>query len=225
LQSWTSTGYFSNSTGSFVTNCRLSPDHCCRGFEVWQASVDHWWLGRFLRIIGWDPCACKSNQLHVHILRFFNINLRHIPLKWTAILLKAWTSTSHSSNSTGSSVTNCGFSPIIVDHLSNLVCEFKLWRVQKTSIYRIHVCQDAEFAICFNVALHDGIFLFLKPYRMSSYLFDIMYILKSQHTEFNNSTHAMMANIGTGVFWQHGELILSYLDLLIPHQSARWIKC
>ena len=25
LQSWTSTGYFSNSTASFVTNCRFSP--------------------------------------------------------------------------------------------------------------------------------------------------------------------------------------------------------
>ena len=25
MQSWTSTGYFLNSTGSFVTNCRFSP--------------------------------------------------------------------------------------------------------------------------------------------------------------------------------------------------------
>ena len=29
------------------------------------------WSGRFLGIIGWDPSVCKSNRLHVDILRFF----------------------------------------------------------------------------------------------------------------------------------------------------------
>ena len=70
----------------------------------------------FLGIISWDPSVCKSNRLHVDILRFFYINLRYIPwipLKWSIILLPSWTSTGYSSNSTGSSVTNCRFSPIL----------------------------------------------------------------------------------------------------------------
>ena len=28
------------------------------------------WSGRFLGITGWNPSVCKSNRLHVHILRF-----------------------------------------------------------------------------------------------------------------------------------------------------------
>jgi hypothetical protein len=71
-----------------------------------------WWSGRFLGIIGWDPSVCKSNRLHVDILWFIYIKLRYIPLKWSVILLKSWTSTGYFSNSTGSSVTNCRFSPI-----------------------------------------------------------------------------------------------------------------
>ena len=39
-----------------------------------QAQLRQWW-GRFLGIlIGCDPCVCKSNRLHVDILRFFFIN-------------------------------------------------------------------------------------------------------------------------------------------------------
>ena len=35
---------------------------------------------RFLGIIiGWDPSVCKSNRLHVDILRFAFIQLGHIP--------------------------------------------------------------------------------------------------------------------------------------------------
>ena len=37
-----------------------------------------WWSGRFLGIIGWDPRVCKSNWLHVDILRFFFIKLGYI---------------------------------------------------------------------------------------------------------------------------------------------------
>ena len=68
LHSRTSTGYFSNSTGSFVTNCRFSP--------IINTSQ---WSRRFLGIIGWDPSVSKSNRLHVDILRFFHNNLRYIP--------------------------------------------------------------------------------------------------------------------------------------------------
>ncbi len=74
------------------------------------------WLGRFLGIIGWDPSVCKSNRLHVHILRFSFIRLGYIlyiSLKWSVIFLQSSTSTGYFSNSTGSFVTNCRFSPII----------------------------------------------------------------------------------------------------------------
>ena len=74
------------------------------------------WSGRFLCIIGRDPSVCKSNRLHVDILRLFYIVLRYIPwipLKWSVILLKSWTSTGCFSNSTGSIVTNYRFSLII----------------------------------------------------------------------------------------------------------------
>ena len=33
------------------------------------------WSGRFLGIIGWDPSVCKSNWLHINILRFSFIKL------------------------------------------------------------------------------------------------------------------------------------------------------
>jgi hypothetical protein len=33
------------------------------------------WSGRLLGIISWDPSVCKSNRLHVDILRFIYINI------------------------------------------------------------------------------------------------------------------------------------------------------
>jgi hypothetical protein len=36
------------------------------------------WSGWFLNIIGWDPSICKSNRLHVEILRFSFIKLGYI---------------------------------------------------------------------------------------------------------------------------------------------------
>ena len=36
------------------------------------------WSGRFLDITGWDPSACKSNRLHVDILRFSFTKLGYI---------------------------------------------------------------------------------------------------------------------------------------------------
>ena len=89
---------------------RLSPPHF-----PFHVSVQHW-SERFLGITGWDPSVCKSNRLHGDILRFSFINLGYIlffPLHWSAIFLQSWTSTGYFSNSTGSSVTNCRFSPII----------------------------------------------------------------------------------------------------------------
>ena len=65
--------------------------------------------GRFVGVTGWDPSVCKSNWVHVHNLRFTFIKLGyvlHIPLKWSVIFPQSWTST-------GSSVTNCRFCPII----------------------------------------------------------------------------------------------------------------
>ena len=75
------------------------------------------WSGRFLGLISsWDPSVCKSNRLHVEILRLPFIELGYvpwIPLKWSVILRKSWTPTGYFSNSTGSSATTCRFSPII----------------------------------------------------------------------------------------------------------------
>ena len=74
------------------------------------------WSGRILGIISWDPSVCKSNRLHVDIIRVSFLKLGYIlyiPLKWPIIFLQSWTSTAYFSNSTGSSVTNCRFSPII----------------------------------------------------------------------------------------------------------------
>ena len=45
-----------------------------------------------------------------------------IPLNWSIIFLKSWTSTNYFSNSTGSSVTNRRFSPIIHS------CSVYIWR-------------------------------------------------------------------------------------------------
>ena len=36
------------------------------------------WSGGFLGIIGWDPSVCKSNRLHIDILRFSFIKLGYI---------------------------------------------------------------------------------------------------------------------------------------------------
>ena len=75
------------------------------------------WSGRFLGIIGWDPRVCKSYQLHVDIL-WFSLLIKwgfilQITLKRLVIFLQFWISTGYFSNSTGSSITNCWFSPII----------------------------------------------------------------------------------------------------------------
>ena len=41
------------------------------------------------------------------------VYILYIPLKWSVIILQSWTSTGYISNSTGSLVINCRFSPII----------------------------------------------------------------------------------------------------------------
>ena len=47
----------------------------------WFTISDNQWSGRFLGIIiGWDPSVCKSNRLHVDILRFSFIKLGYILL-------------------------------------------------------------------------------------------------------------------------------------------------
>jgi hypothetical protein len=67
-----------------------------------------WWdqcPGRFLSIIGQDPCVPKSNRLLVDVVRFFFIGLRYIP--WTHL---QWSATGYFSNSSASSVTSDRFS-------------------------------------------------------------------------------------------------------------------
>ena len=57
------------------------------------AEVLNQWSGRFSgSITGWDPNVCKSNQLHVDILRFSFMQLRYmlqIPLNWPVIFLQS----------------------------------------------------------------------------------------------------------------------------------------
>ena len=51
----------------FNAFCRS--DHIC--LSPCTMNGENQWSGRFLGIItGWDPCVCKSNWLHVDILRF-----------------------------------------------------------------------------------------------------------------------------------------------------------
>ena len=74
------------------------------------------WSGRFLGIIGQDPSVCKSDRLHVDILRFSFTKLGYIlwiTLKWSVILLQSGASIGYFSKSTGWFVTNYRFFPII----------------------------------------------------------------------------------------------------------------
>ena len=70
---------------------------------------------KFLGIVGQDPSESKFNQLHVHMifrLCFYSFQVYSMDLlNWSAILMKSQTSTNYFSNSTGSYVTNCRFSP------------------------------------------------------------------------------------------------------------------
>ena len=100
------------------------------------------WLGRFLGITGWDPCVCKSNRLHVDILWFSFTKLGYIlqiPLKWSVTFLRSWTSTGHFSNSAGSSVTNCRFSPSsVIENLQTLqfhVDIVRFWCFHSLEVY------------------------------------------------------------------------------------------
>ena len=82
-----------------------------RFLALWSGTQ---WSGRFLGITGWAPIVCKSNRLHVDILRFsFIISGICSTYSWSVNFLQFRTSTSYFSNSTGSFVTNYRFSPII----------------------------------------------------------------------------------------------------------------
>jgi hypothetical protein len=95
----------------------------------------------------------KVNRLHVDILRFSFIKLEYIlqiPLKWSVIFLQSWwTSTGYFSNSTGSFVTNCRFSPIIVRFVLSIIRwperEFLLhfWENEI-----VNVLEDETFLTC-----------------------------------------------------------------------------
>ena len=107
--------------------------------SAWSATVTCQWSGRILGITGWDPSVCKSNRSHVDTLQFSFIKLRYIleiPLKWSVIFLQSWTSTGYFSNSTGSSVTSCRFSPIIVTGSLSLVCEvgLRVWPIMPRNL-------------------------------------------------------------------------------------------
>ena len=114
-----------------ITFCKISSSSDLIGQMNDQKEHPLQWSGRFLGITRRDPSVCKSNQLHVGILRFSFIKSGYIPwipLKWWVILLQSWTSTGYFSNSASSSVSNCRFSPI-VDPLYQYVPEF-LWEVR-----------------------------------------------------------------------------------------------
>ena len=59
--------------GCFERSIFCRPKSCLKGIEDFNLEQ---WPERFLGIItGWYPSACKSNRLHVHILRFPFIEL------------------------------------------------------------------------------------------------------------------------------------------------------
>ena len=67
-------------------------------------------IGEIFGITCRDLNVCKSNRLHVYSFKILGYIL-YIPLKWSVIFVQSWTSTGHFSNSTGSFVTSCRFSP------------------------------------------------------------------------------------------------------------------
>ena len=100
-------------------------------------------IGRFLDIIGWDPSVCKSNRLHVDILRFFYINLRYIPqipLKWSVILLNTWTSTGYFSNSTGSSIT-------LIEHSSSTRQNVECHTIVPTTCFQTKIIAPKDYSL------------------------------------------------------------------------------
>ena len=63
--------------GSWLV-CEVAQSRSGYSFQLIAVSLCTSWrsiIGRFSGISGWDPSACKSNRLHVHILRFSFIKL------------------------------------------------------------------------------------------------------------------------------------------------------
>ena len=62
--------------------CTMNPWNKCLGRFLGiigrHRSGSKQWSGRFLGMTSWDPSVCKSNRLHVHILRFSYIELGYI---------------------------------------------------------------------------------------------------------------------------------------------------
>ena len=114
-----------DSQGEWTLSDQLYPPYILRRRGRWLPIIDQW-SGRFLGITGWDPNVWKPNRLHVDILRFSFVELGYIlqiPLKRSVIFLQSCTSTGYFSNSAGSLVTNCRFSPIIVIHSRSMIGE------------------------------------------------------------------------------------------------------
>ena len=67
-------------------------------------------------LVGWDPSVLQVQPVtcsHPPVFPLLNWGIiLEIPPEWSVILLQSWTSTGYVWNSTGSSVTNCLFSPI-----------------------------------------------------------------------------------------------------------------
>ena len=147
----------------------------------YRQKIGRQWSGRFLGIIGGDPSVCKSNRLHVDILQFSFIRVGHFPwirLKRSVVFPQLWTSTSYFSNSTGSLVSNCRFSPIdfftrssrhdiLVIHLQHFISypPFKKmqlkWHVMSCPHIMVHVCDVGRWLPWLNISyaiMHEPTF-------------------------------------------------------------------
>ena len=90
-----------------------------------EENAPNQWSGRFLGMIGWDPSVCKSNQLHVDILRFsFILSLAAYSTYYSKMIgdspdISNFNRLFLKLNWCIRNLTNCRFSPIIAPNMSS----------------------------------------------------------------------------------------------------------
>ena len=97
--------------------CSTSQEYSPKQKESWKIWLEMRDRGGFWALYSVGILVFASPTSYMLTSFDFSILIRdifhNIPPKWSVILLQSWTSTGYFSNSSGSSVTNCRFSPII----------------------------------------------------------------------------------------------------------------